>query len=187
MSLLLRNYVAFEWSEAPASQPDESLISATLRPGRYTAIIRGANGSTGVALFELYDLDPESSRITNISTRGQVGTTDDAMIGGFIVGGQVPSKVLIRALGPSLGAAGVAGSLADPVLELHDREGSLIFQNDNWRSDQEQQIIDSTIPPLDDRESAIVITLPPGTYTAIARGVGNSIGVGLVEIYSLDQ
>ncbi len=169
------------------TRPAESLIAATLPPGRYTAVVRGANGSTGVALFELYDLDPGSSRITNISTRAEVGTTDDAMIGGFIVGGTAPSKVLIRALGPSLRAAGLAGTLPDPTLELRDREGSLIFQNDNWRSTQEQQIIDSTIAPLDDRESAIIATLSPGAYTAIARGAGDSTGVALVEVYSLDR
>ena len=107
------------------------------------------------------------------------------MIGGFIIGGTAPTKVLVRAIGPSLVSAGVSGVLADPVLELHDRSGSLIFSNDNWRDDQEQQIIDTTIPPTDDRESAIVATLPPGAYTAIVRGANDATGVALVEVYSL--
>ncbi len=108
------------------------------------------------------------------------------MIGGFIVGGTESSKVIIRAMGPSLTAAGVVGALPDPSLELHSADGSLIFSNDNWRSDQEQQIIDSTIPPSSDKESAIVATLEPGAYTAIVRGAGSSTGVALVEVYSLD-
>ena len=180
----LPNYVVVSGLTPP--QQAESLIAATLPPGGYTAVVRGANGSTGVALCELYDLAPDSSRLTNISTRGYVGNVDAAMIGGFIVGGSVPSKLIIRALGPSLGAAGITGSLSDPILEVHDDEGSLIFQNDNWRSDQEQQIVESTIPPPDDRESAIVVTLPPGPYTAIVRGADNSIGAALVEVYLLD-
>ena len=173
----------------PELQPANSLeavIVTSLPPGSYTAVLRSADGSTGNALCELYDLSPENSSLRNISTRGQAGTGDDVMIGGFIVGGTNPSKVIIRAIGPSLGTAGVAGALLDPVLELHDGQGSLIFQNDNWRSDQEQQIIDSTVPPSNDQESAIVATLPPGAYTAVVRGAGGTAGVALVEVYALD-
>ena len=108
------------------------------------------------------------------------------MIGGFILGGTAPSKVLVRAIGPSLTAAGVSGVLSDPVLELHDSTGSLIFRNDDWRNDQEQQIIDTTIPPVDDKEAAIVATLPPGAYTAILRGANGATGVALIEVYALD-
>ena len=128
---------------------------------------------------------PNSSGL-NISTRGQVGSGDDVMIGGFIVGGTDPSKVIVRAIGPSLTAAGVAGALADPILELHNSDGSLIFQNDNWRSDQEAQIIASTVPPSNNNESAIVATLNPGAYTAIVRGAGDTTGVALVEVYALN-
>jgi hypothetical protein len=169
------------------SSPYESVIVATLPPGRYTAVLRSVNGTTGNALCELYDLDPEDSRVVNISTRGQVGTGDDVMIGGFIVGGTMPSKVIVRAIGPSLTAAGIEGALPDPILELHDSQGALLFQNDNWRDVQEQQIIDSTVAPTNDRESAIVATLDPGAYTAIVRGANNSVGVALVEVYALDQ
>jgi hypothetical protein len=167
--------------------PAESLIEATLPPGSYTAVLRGANGSSGVALCELYDLEPSNSHVSNISTRGPVGVGDQVLIGGFIIGGLDPTKVIVRAIGPSLTNLGVAGALSNPILELHNSDGSLIFQNDDWRSDQEQQIIDTTIPPSDDREAAIVATLPPGNYTAIVRGYDNAIGVALVEIYDLEQ
>jgi hypothetical protein len=93
----------------------------------------------------------------------------------------------VRAIGPSLTAAGIEGALPDPILELHDSQGALLFQNDNWRDVQEQQIIDSTVAPTNDRESAIVATLDPGAYTAIVRGANNSVGVALVEVYALDQ
>ena len=183
-----------DWTSLPAgsvptelqpSDPLEAAIVANLSAGDYTAVVRGEDGTTGVALCELYDLSPNASSVRNISTRGEVGLTDNVMIGGFIIGGSAPTKVLVRAIGPSLVSAGVSGVLADPVLELHDGSGSLIFRNDNWRDDQEQQIIDTTIPPLDDKESAIVATLPPGAYTAIVRGANDTTGVALVEVYSL--
>jgi hypothetical protein len=107
------------------------------------------------------------------------------MIGGTIVAGNTPANVLVRAIGPSLTNAGVPDALQDPMLELHDGSGSPIASNDNWRSDQEQEIIATTVPPTDDRESAIVATLNPGAYTAIVRGKDNITGVGLVEVYSL--
>jgi hypothetical protein len=159
------------------TNPTESIISRSLAPGSYTAILQGANGSVGTALCELYDLEPANSSVLNISTRGEVGSGDDVMIGGFIVGGTDSSKLIVRAIGPSLTAAGVTGALADPILELHSSDGSLIFQNDDWRSNQEAQIIASTIPPTNNKESAIVATLTPGAYTAIVRGAGDSTGI----------
>ena len=164
----------------------ESFISVTLSPGSYTAVLRGANGAAGVGLFELYDLDPASSRITNISTRGEVGTESDIMIGGFIIGGEESTKVIVRAIGPSLIASDVSDALLDPLLELYDGNGALIFANDNWRTTQEQQIIDSGVPPGDDRESAIVATLIPGSYTATVHDAGQANGVALVEVYNLE-
>ena len=169
------------------SDPKEAVIVANLPAGNYTAVLRGEGGTTGVALCELYDLSPNASSVRNISTRGEVGLDDNAMIGGFIIGGDAATKVIVRAIGPSLAALGVTGVLADPTMELHDSSGSLIFSNDDWRSDQEQQIIDTTIPPTDDKESAIVATLPPGAYTAIVRGANGTTGVALVEVYALDN
>jgi autotransporter-associated beta strand protein len=126
----------------------------------------------------------------NISTRMQVGTGDNALIGGFIVTGSTSKKVIIRAIGPSLSADGtpLPGRLADPTLELRNNTGGLIFSNDNWMdSPQAQEIIDSGIPPSDDLEAAIVATLAPGNYTAIMRGVNGTTGIGVVEVYDLAQ
>ncbi len=165
----------------------ESFLTAFLPPGSYTAVLEGANLGTGVGLVELYDTDPANSEVANISTRGVVGTGNAEMIGGFIVGGSTPTSVIVRALGPSLVAQGVTNALSDPVLELRDANGNLIGQNDNWRSDQEQQIIATTIPPPDDAEAALVETLAPGTYTALVYGKNSGSGVALVEAYDLSN
>lgn len=134
---------------------------------------------------------PEPSgngHVANISTRVQVGTDAHVMIGGFIV--QDSSKpVLVRALGPSLSANGVAGALADPLLELHDGSGNVIAANNDWKDDaaQAQQIAATGVAPTNDRESAIYRTLAPGNYTAVVSGNGGTTGVGLVEVYDLAQ
>jgi hypothetical protein len=149
--------------------------------------VRGKDDTVGVSLIELYDLDLDNGGVANISARAQVETDEDVLIGGFILVGADPSQVIVRAIGPSLASAGVLDPLLDPVVELYDVNGSLIFTNDNWRSDQESQIIDSTLPPADDREAAIVATLPPGAYSAIVRGARGSTGVALFEVYALGQ
>ena len=168
------------------SDEHEAVIVTTLAPGNYTAILHGLNGATGTALFELYDVDPTNSTIANISTRSNVQTGDNVMIGGFIIGGDQPTKVIVRAIGPSLTQFGIGDALLDPVLELHDGSGNLVTQNDDWRSDQEQAITDSGLAPSDDHESAILTTLAPGGYTAIVRGKNNTTGVALVEVYNLE-
>lgn len=165
----------------------EPVIVASLAAGSYTAVVRGANDSTGIGLVELYDVDSTHSRVANISTRGKVESGDNVMIGGFIIGGDQPTKVIVRAIGPSLGAHGVAHALQDPILKLHDGNGSLITENDDWRSLQEEAIENSGVPPRDGRESAIVATLPPGSYTAVVSGKDGASGVGLVEIYNLES
>jgi hypothetical protein len=169
------------------SAPTESVIVRSLTPGSYTAVLHSVDGSTGNALVELYDTNPGESHVLNMSTRGQVGTSDSVMIGGFIVGGSQPSKVLVRAIGPSLASYGLQGALSDPVMELHASDGSLIYQDDNWRGVQGTAIAATGLAPSDDRESAIIITLDPGAYTAIIRGANGSTGVALVEIYALDH
>ena len=185
------NWVSLPAESIPAglepTDPKESVIATTLAPGSYTAVMRSADGSVGVGLFELYDIDSQNSRVANISTRGVVGADDGAMIAGFIIGGEDPTKVMVRAIGPSLEASGITGALLDPTLELRDEEGSLIFSNNNWRSDQEKQIISSTIPPENNKEAAIIATLIPGNYTATVRGVDDTTGVALVEVYNLDN
>ena len=165
------------------SNPSEALLTAILPAGNYTAVLSGAGGSEGLGLFELYDLENQDSRISNISTRGEVGTGADVIIGGFIVGGNQTTPVLVRALGPSLTSLGVVGALQDPNLEVRDSNGALLYSNDNWRSTQEAEIIRTTIPPTDDRESAILASLPPGDYTALVSGVGATTGIGLIEVY----
>jgi hypothetical protein len=174
----------------------ESAIIAELPAGNYTAIVRGVNETMGVALVEAYDLDPDSnSLLGNISTRSFVQTDDNVMIGGFIVQGTQPKRVILRAIGPELSQFGVPNPLADPTLELHDSMGALIASNDNWlhtiiggiiASDQVHDIRNSGLAPGNRSESAIIATLPPGNYTAIVRGVNNTTGVGLVEVYDLD-
>ena len=167
------------------SDPREAVIVATLTPGNYSAVVKGAHGETGVGIAELYDLDSASAaKLANISTRGFINTGDDVMIGGFIIGGNEPAKILVRAIGPTLTDFGVQGALADPTLELHDANGGTI-SNDDWRETQESEIIATTIPPNKDREPAILATLVPGNYTAIVRGKNNTTGIGLVEAYNL--
>ncbi|MEY2498839.1 MAG: hypothetical protein QOD12_2395 [Verrucomicrobiota bacterium] len=173
----------------PPTDSHESAIVRTLDPGNYTAVIRGANDGTGVALVEVYDLDKASGKLANISTRGRVQPGDNVLIGGFIVGGDAPGKVLVRALGPSLSKANppVNGAMADPQLELRDSDGNLMASNDNWQDGlQALQISDTTLAPSDAKESAIVASLNPGSYTAIVHGANNTSGIGLVEVYKLD-
>jgi uncharacterized protein (DUF1800 family) len=175
---------------APSDDRESALI-ATVGTGNYTVIVRGANNGTGVALVEVYDLDPgtPTSRLANISTRGHILAGDNVMIGGFIIRGDDPKRVIIRDRGPSLNLSGapLAGRLMDPTLELHDGGGALMVANDNWRSSQQAEIDASTLAPTDDREPAIVATLAPGSYTAVARGANNTTGIALIEMYDLDQ
>ena len=174
-------------STIPPSNPLESAIVRSVPPGNYTAIERGVNNGTGIGVVEAYDLDTSAnSKLANISTRGLVQTGDNVLIAGTIVLGQTTQKVIIRALGPS---TGVPGALADPTLELHDGNGTLVDANDNWKdSPNKQAIIDSTIPPPNDLESAIVYNLSSGgaNYTAIVRGVNNTTGIAVVEVYALN-
>jgi hypothetical protein len=177
------------------TDPRESVIIATLQqPGNYTAIVRGVNNTMGVGLVQVYDLY-RTGVLSNVSTRSFVQTGADVMIGGFIVEGDAPKKVIVRAIGPDLAQHGVANPLADPTLELHNSTGALIASNDNWMttmpggiitSDQVQDIRNSGHVPGDRMDSAIIATLPPGNYTAIVRGVNATTGVGLVEVYDLD-
>ncbi|HEY3663838.1 MAG TPA: plastocyanin/azurin family copper-binding protein [Chthoniobacterales bacterium] len=176
--------------EATGLAPSNDLESAlviTLDPGSYTVIVNGKNGATGVGLVEAYDLDGSAtSQLLNISTRGFVESGSNVMIGGFILGGgSENTKVLVRAIGPSLTGQGVAGALADPTLELHDGNGALIQSNDNWKDTQQTEIEATGLAPVNDLESAISETLAPGAYTAIVAGKGGTTGVGLVEVYRL--
>ena len=173
------------------TDPNESAILTTLSVtssgSAFTAVMRSVDGTSGVGLVEVYDLDSgPGSSLLNISTRGNVQTGDNVMIGGFIVAGNGSQRVLVRAIGPSLGAFGVADPLADPVLELHNGDGDLIESNDDWMDNPAEADIEATgIAPTDPKESAILQTLAPGAYTAIVSGAGGATGTGLVEVYVL--
>jgi sugar lactone lactonase YvrE len=149
--------------------------------GTRSTFASGLVGPVGLAF------EPTIHQLRNISTRGLVGTGDNVLIGGFIVGGNgmVNGVVLIRALGPTLTGYGVAGALQDPTLQLLNSGGGVIATNDNWRATQQSQIQATGLAPPDDRESAIYVTLPAGTYTAIVRGVSSTTGVAIVEVYNL--
>jgi N-acetylneuraminic acid mutarotase len=171
-------------SSLAPSQDRDAAILTTVTAGNYTAIVSGVNGGTGVGLVEVYDLEAGSdSALANVSTRGFVQTGDNVLIGGLILQGQIARRIMVRAIGPSLGRA---DALADPTLELRDADGALLAENNNWRSTQETEIIGTGIQPAHDLESAIVQTLAPAAYTAIVRGVNSGIGIGLVEAYALD-
>jgi hypothetical protein len=175
----------------------ESAIIANLQPGNYTAIVRGVNNTTGVALVEVYDLNAGTTSIlSNISTRSFVQTGQNVMIGGFIVQGSEPKRVIVRGIGPELTQHGITNALADPTLELHNGTGALIGSNDNWQttiiggvitSNQVSDIQNSGHTPTAASESAIIAELQPGNYTAIVRGRNNTTGVALVEVYDLDR
>ena len=172
----------------PPTDPRESALVESLFPGNYTAIVRGAGNATGIALVEVYDLDsqPAPSRLANIATRGIVQSGDNVMIAGFILNNN-PANIVVRAIGPSLAAAGVPGALNDPALEIRDSQGNLIGSNDNWQQNafQAVQIQGTGLPPTSPLESAITTTLNAGNYTAIVRGARGTTGVALVEVYDL--
>jgi hypothetical protein len=170
------------------SDDRESAILTTLRRGAYTAIIRGANGTTGIGLVEIYDLQStNSSELGNLSVRADVRNDDNVLIDGLIIRGGTPKRVLLRAIGPTLHNSGVAGELRDPVLELHDGNGTLMTMNDNWKEASNAAEIQATgLAPTDDRESAILMTLSSGNYTAVVSGVNRTTGIALAEAYKLD-
>lgn len=170
--------------------PTNNLESALVRTlpangATYTAVVRGVNNTTGIAVVQVYDLDRNvDSRLANISTRGFVQTGDNVLFAGTIVLGQTSQKVIVRAIGPSLN---LPGKMADPTLELRDGNGALVAANDNWRSSQEVDIMASAVPPTNDLESAVVATLSGNgsNYTVIVRGANNSTGIAVVEVYTL--
>jgi hypothetical protein len=166
----------------------ESATLQTLAPGAYTVIVTGYNSAQGIALVELYDLSPLSnSTLANMSTRGFVGTGDDVLISGFIVGDVGKATVIVRALGPTLASFGVSGVLSDPMLTIYDATGTVIASNDNWQSDPNNVVFlpKNGLAPPNPSESALVLRLPAGAYTAIVRGANGGTGVGLAEVYTL--
>lgn len=171
---------------APSDGREAALV-AMLEPGSYTAIISGKPGDAGVALFDLYDLALGTGRVANISTRSRVETDDSVMIAGFILSSTDRTKVIVRAIGPSLVQRGVKEALLNPMLGLYDSNGSLVSSNDNWRDNEEGAIMESNLAPTDDREAAIVATLAAGAYSGVVRGANGMTGVALIEVFALNE
>jgi hypothetical protein len=173
-------------------------VVATLPPGAYTAQVSGAGGGTGVALVELYDVDAAQpftpQKLVNVATRGVVGAGQAQLIAGFVVSGNTAKKVLIRAVGPTLGRApfNVAGTLADPQLRLVRGADVVVRDNDNWENGNDAALVAEAASrvgafPLaaGGRDAALLLSLPPGTYSAQVTGAGTSTGIALVEVYEV--
>ena len=180
--------IQIEATGIPPTDNRESALVALLTPGEYTAVLSGKSGGTGTALVEVYDLDSTpASQFGNISTRGLVGTGSDVLIGGLIVSSEQSgqSNVIVRGLGPSLAGSGVSGILADPMLEVHDRNGAIIAANDNWQETQGGIISSTGLAPGDPSEAALFVTLTQGEYTAVVQGVNGTTGIGQVEVFNI--
>jgi hypothetical protein len=178
------NAAAVTASGFAPTNPKESAILATLNPGAYTAIVSGVGGGTGVGLVEVYELDHPEIPMTGIATRGFVQTGDNVLIGGFVIQGDTPQTVVIRARGPSMSSQGVANVLANPTLTLVPASGPTVTNDDWGTAANAAAVTASGFAPTNPLESAILITLNPGAYTAIVSGVGGGTGVGIVEVYA---
>ncbi|RKX34396.1 MAG: hypothetical protein DRP71_07260 [Verrucomicrobia bacterium] len=173
----------------------DAVVFLKLSPGGYTAKVKGVGGTTGVGLVEIYDADDAAvlSDVINISTRGNIGTAADILIAGFVIDGDRSKTVLVRGIGPTLGGFGVAGTITDPFLKIQRNQGGTledVATNDNWgdaANAAEIPVVSQTVGgfPLEtgSADAAILITLPPGIYTAKLSGVGGVTGNGLVEVY----
>jgi arylsulfate sulfotransferase len=166
----------------------ESATAPTLNPGAYTVVVTGRNPAPGIGLVEVYDLSPLSnSNLDNMSTRGFAGTLDNVLISGFIVGDVDSATVVVRAIGPSLASYGVSGVLSDPTLNIYDSTGTVIASNDNWQDNiNSVDVQKNGLAPPNALESALVLHLPAGAYTAIVSGADGATGNALVEVYHLD-
>jgi hypothetical protein len=152
-------------------------------------VVRGSNSTPGISLAEVYEVFSPglNSLLANVSGRGFVGSGDNVLISGFIVGDVGSGTVIVRALGPSLGSFGVSQPLSDPVLTIYDSNGSVIATNDNWQDDNHaSDVRRNGLAPRNALDSAIVLRLPAGAYTAVVRGANGATGNALVEVYHLD-
>jgi phospholipase/lecithinase/hemolysin len=182
-----RNTQEVEISASGFTPPNdlESAIIVTLAPGSYTAVVSGKNGGTGVGLVDLYQLDASTSIFRNLSTRGFVGTGDNVLIGGLIIGNGEQPVIVVRAIGPTLSSFGITQPLQDPTLEVRDGNGALIAFDNDWQDNTPTAVKAVLLQPHDSRESAVVLSLSAGNYTAIVRGKNGATGVALVEAYRL--
>ena len=164
----------------------ESAIYSTLAPGAYTGVVKGNNNTTGIGLIEVYDLNPSAAKLANISTRALVGTGNDIVIAGFILGNNsTPTRLVLRGIGGSLTAFGVPNALADPTLEVRNSSGTVVASNNDWQSDPAQaaELTAAGLAPTNSKESGIALTLGPGQYTGLLSGVSGTTGVGVVEVF----
>ena len=180
---------AIQATGIPPTNDFESAIDATLPPGAYTAIVRGKNNTSGVALIEVYDLNQGvASKLANLSTRAFVSTGENIVIAGFLLSNYPGlDRVVVRGIGPSL-APGILPTsvvLANPTLELRDNNGALLIANNDWQDNPAQaaEITAAGLAPANNLESGIAATLPPGLYTALLAGLDNGTGIGVVEVY----
>jgi hypothetical protein len=176
----------------------DSVILTTLLPGLYTAQVRGLGNLTGAALVELYDVDKleafSTQKLVNVATRGVLTSSQDTIIAGFMVSGTTAKKVLIRAVGPTLGGApfNIAGTLANPMLRLIRGDGLVVRENDNWEVGNDSGLINDASAKVGafalapgSRDSVLLLNLPPGTYSAVATGAAPGTGMVLVEVYEV--
>ena len=183
---------------APNSK--DAVLSVSLPPGAYTAVVSGDGGTAGVALVEVYDVSENSmptQKVVNIASRGFAGSGDATLTAGFVISGTVPKRVLIRGVGPTLGGFGVAGTLADPQLKLFDQPGATIATNDDWGMPTTAAAADAAqiaaaangvgafaLAP-NSKDSALLLNLTPGAYTVQLGGAGTTTGAALVEVYEV--
>ena len=181
------NHVVVEANGLAPANPLESAQVRTLAPGAYTVIVTGKDATPGIGLVEVYDINAlANAKFVNMSTRGSVGTGDNVLISGFIIGDVDSATVVVRALGPSLVAYGVSGVLSDPTLTIYDSTGTAIATNDNWLDDVNWiDVRKNTLSPPNALESALVLHLPAGKYTAVVRGANGATGNALIEVYHL--
>ena len=174
---------------APGNPSESAALVASLAPGAYTVVVRGQNSTEGISLAEVYEIYGPglNSKLTNVSGRSFVGVDDNVLISGFIVGDLDSATVVVRALGPSLGSFGVSQPLSDPILTIYDSKGSVIATNDNWQNDNYANLVQQNgLAPPNALDSALVLHLPAGSYTAIVRGANGATGNALLEVYHLD-
>jgi hypothetical protein len=184
---------AGQWAGAFALGPSgaDAAMVATLEPGAYTAVVRGAGDSTGIALIEVYDLSGYSpaQKLRNIATRGFAGSGENTLIAGFVMQPGASKRVLVRAVGPGLTRFGVTGALAQPVLRLL-KGSTLVGENTNWAGSPDRDAISAASVEvgafgLSTNDSALLLTLAPGDYTVQVAGTGAASGIALLEVYEL--
>ena len=175
---------------APSNPSESAALVTNLSPGAYTVVVTGKNSTEGISLAEVYEIPRPggTSQLVNVSGRSFVGTGDNVLISGFVVGDVGSATVVVRALGRSLASFGVSNPLSNPVLTIYDSKGFAIASNDDWQRDPNNVVFlpKNGLAPPNAFDSALVLHLPPGAYTAIVRGANGATGNAIVEVYHLE-